>query len=78
SDIAPAVASWPGQYSTSDFPKIGKVSMPDLSAWLGIGFVFEEPTHFSTAKRHDPHNECFVGTFSARRDLRPDWIGAPA
>jgi hypothetical protein len=52
--------------------------MPDLSAWLGIGFVLEEPTHFSTAKRHDPHNECFVGTFSARRDLRPDWIGAPA
>ncbi|MGO8593972.1 hypothetical protein ACC796_36110, partial [Rhizobium ruizarguesonis] len=30
SDIAPAVASWPGQYSTSDFPKIGKASMPDL------------------------------------------------
>ncbi|MBB4436882.1 hypothetical protein M2310_000112 [Rhizobium leguminosarum] len=46
SDIAPTVASRPGHYSTSDFPKIGKASLPDLSAWLGIGFVEEKPAHF--------------------------------
>jgi hypothetical protein len=76
SDIAPAVACRPGQYITSDFPKIGKASRPNLSGWASNRFC--RGGALTSLLRSDPHSKCFIGTFSACRDLRPDWIGVPA